>query len=140
MTKGVVVVYFSQLGGRLNSHQKVMLEADAKVIAQLMRYDFGGEHPTACDHSDRIFFVPDDTLLLDEARSLGIHSSDDLYGGVVPYPFTKTKAITHQLVDDTAERPEGWSSAFTERVRNVVLPGYTVFSARDARTAAKRML
>ena len=52
----------------------------------------------------------------------------------------KTKAIAHQLVDDGATRPEGWSSAFAERVRNVVLPGYTVFSDYDARIAAKRML
>jgi hypothetical protein len=34
----------------------------------------------------------------------------------------------------------GWCTAFAERVREIVLPGYTVFSNRDARTAARRML
>src|SRR5262249_59178451 len=84
--------------------------------------------------------VPDDTLLLDEASRLGIHSSNDLYGGVVPHLFVKTKAITHGLVDRHAERPLGWSTAFAERVREIVLPGYTGFSNRDAHVAARRML
>ncbi|HVI63592.1 MAG TPA: DUF3182 family protein, partial [Bradyrhizobium sp.] len=63
-----------------------------------------------------------------------------LYGGVVPYPFAKTKAITHQLVDACADRPEGWSSVFPEKVKDVVLPGYTVFNLDDARVAARRLL
>jgi Protein of unknown function (DUF3182) len=47
---------------------------------------------------------------------------------------------SHPLVSNSADRPVGWSSVFAERVRAVVLPGYTAFSARDARLAAKRML
>jgi hypothetical protein len=140
MTKGVVVIYFSHLGGRLNAHQKVVLEADAKVIAQVLGYDFGARHQTVEDDPAPVFFVPDDTLLVDEASSLGISRPNDFYGGVVPHPFVKTKAITHALVEEDADRPEGWSSAFTESVRQIVLPGYAVFSARDARVAATRML
>jgi hypothetical protein len=139
MTRGVVVVYFSQLGGRLCTHQKVVLEADAKAIAKLKGYDFGEDHGAASVRSGPVFFVPDDTLLLDEAASLGIRSPDDLYGGVVPYAFVKTKAITHGLVESAAALPRGWSGAFAERVREIVLPGYSVFSAGDARTAAKCM-
>jgi hypothetical protein len=52
----------------------------------------------------------------------------------------KTKAITHGLIDPYAERPLGWSTAFVERVREIVLPGYTVFSKRDAQAAATRLL
>ena len=44
MTKGVVVIYFSRLGGRLGTHQKV-LEADAKVIAHVRGYDVGARQP-----------------------------------------------------------------------------------------------
>jgi hypothetical protein len=139
MARGLVLVYFSQLGGRLCTHQKVVLEADAKAIAKFTGYDFGGNHGGTSLRSAPVFFVPDDTLLLDEAISLGIRSPEDLYGGVVPHPFVKTKAITHGLVGSAAARPQGWSSAFAERVREIVLPGYTVFSAREARTAAKRM-
>jgi hypothetical protein len=140
MTRGMVVIHFSRLGGRLDPHQKIMLDADAKAIAHVLGYDFGGHHQAAKDYAAPVFFVPDDTLLVDEASSLGIRGPNDFYGGVVPHPFVKTKAITHGLVEENAERAPGWSAAFAERVREIVLPGYTVFSAGDARTAAKRML
>ena len=140
MARGVVVVFFSRFGKPLQWHHKVVLDLVAKAIVKIKGYDFGGHYDAACDYSGPLFFVPDDTLLLDEASSLGIHSPNDLYGGVVPYLFVKTKAITHGLVDRHAERPLGWSTAFAERVREIVLPGYTVFSNRDARVAARRML
>jgi hypothetical protein len=70
----MVVIHFSRLGGRLDPHQKVMLDADAKVIAHVLGYDFGGHHQAAKDYAAPVFFVPDDTLLVDEASSLGIRS------------------------------------------------------------------
>jgi hypothetical protein len=140
MARGVVVVCFSRFGKPLQWHHKVVLDLGAKAIAKINGYGFGGHHNTAYDYSGPLFFVPDDTLLLDEASCLGIRSPNDLYGGVVPYLFVKTKAITHGLVDRHAERPLGWSTTFAERVREIVLPGYTVFSSRDARVAARRML
>src|SRR5262249_11943265 len=106
----------------------------------IKRYGVGGHYDTTRDSSGPLFFVPDDTLLLSEASGLGIRSPNDLYGGVVPYLFVKTKAITHGLVDRHAERPLGWSTAFAERVRGIVLPGFTVFSNRDAQAAARSML
>jgi hypothetical protein len=140
MTRGMVVIHFSRLGGRLDPRQTVMLDADAKVIAHVLGYEYGGRHQAAKDYTAPVFFVPDDTLLVDEASSLGIRGPSDFYGGIVPHPFVKTKAITHGLVEENAERAPGWSPAFAERVSEIVLPGYTVFSAGDARTAAKRML
>jgi hypothetical protein len=140
MTRGMVVIHFSRLGGRLDPHQKIMLDADAKVIAHVLGYEYGGRHQAAKGYAVPVFFVPDDTLLVDEASSLGIRGPSDFYGGVVPHPFVKTKAITHGLVEENAERAPGWSPAFAERVSEIVLPGYTVFSAGDAQTAAKRML
>jgi hypothetical protein len=140
MATGVVVVYFSRFGKPLQAHHKVVLDLGAKAIAKLKGYEFGGHYDATCDYSGPLFFVPDDTLLLDEAACLGIRSPNDLYGGVVPHLFVKTKAITHGLVDRDAERPPGWSTAFAERVRDIVLPGYTVFGNGDARVAAGRML
>ena len=113
-TAGMVVVYFSRLGGRLREDQKVMLAADAQAIARLKSYCFGGEHRAAAHYPGPVYFVPDDTLLSDEASCLGVTCPDDLYGGVVPYPFVKTKAITHPLVSDAANRPAGWSDLFPE--------------------------
>src|SRR5262245_36252250 len=121
-------------------HHKVVLDAGAKAIAKIKGYDFAGHYESGCDYSDPLFFVPGDTLLVDEAACLGIRSPNDLYGGVVPHLFAKTKAITHGLVGRDAERPPGWSTAFAERVREIVLPGYTGFGTRDAGVAARRML
>src|SRR5215475_9957053 len=140
MARGVVVVYFSRFGKPLQTHHKAVLDLGAKAIAKIKGYKFGGHYDTAHDYSSPLFFVPDDTLLLSEASHLGIRSPNDLYGGVVPHLFVKTKAITHGLVDSHAERPLGWSTAFAERVRGIVLPGFTVFSNRDAQAAARRML
>jgi hypothetical protein len=140
MTQGVVVVYFGRMGGWLRPHQELMLEVDAKAIAGVKQYAFGGRYQDGFAYSSRVYFVPDETLLLEEASSLGISSRDDLYGGVVPQPFVKTKSIAHPLVGGDAERPDGWSITFPERVREVVLRGYSAFRARDARAAAVRML
>jgi hypothetical protein len=42
MATGAVVVYFSRLGGRLRCDQKIMLDANAQLIAKL---HFAGEDP-----------------------------------------------------------------------------------------------
>jgi hypothetical protein len=122
------------------THEKVTLSVVAKSIALLTGRRFAGEFDPKAHAPARLFFVPSDTLIFDEARDLGIHSSQQLYGAVVPYPFVKTKAITHRLIGGHAARPSGWSSAFAEGVHTAVLPGYTVFCANDARLAAKRLL
>src|SRR5262245_33700837 len=140
MTQGVVVVYFSRLGGWLRPHQERMLEVDAKAIARIKQYEFGGRYHAGFAYPGQVYFVRDETLLLEEASSLGIDSCDDLYGGVVPQSFVKTKSIGHPLIGDDAERPDGWSVTFAERVRDVVLRGYSAFCAHDAREAAVRML
>ncbi len=141
MTKGVVVIYLSPFGKPLRrAHQRFLLEDDAKAIAKLKRYEFGGYYRSGSRPSAPIFFVPDDTLLADEAAELGIDGPADLFGGVVPHPFLKTKAISHQLVDDSARRPEGWSEAFGARLQDSVLYGYTAFNHSDANRAARRML
>jgi hypothetical protein len=140
MLDGVVVVYFSRLGGSMYTHERVTLSVVAEAIAQIKGAKFAGLYDNAKRYSGNVFYVPDDTLVRDEASSLGIRLSTDLYGAVVPYPFAKTKAITHQLVGPSADRPDGWSSAYAEMVQDVVLPGYTAFSVHDARTAAARLL
>jgi hypothetical protein len=122
------------------THERVTLSVVAEAIAQIKGVKFARLYDNAKSYSGNVFFVPDDTLVLDEASCLGIRSPTDLFGAVVPYPFAKTKVITHQLIDPRADRPEGWSSAYAEMVQDVVLPGYTAFSVGDARTAAARLL
>ena len=68
--------------------------------------------------------VPDVTIdSLEAARALGILSEEDLFGGVVPFPFVATKAITHPLLDPAAPAPQGWRPDFPDRVRGVTLRG-----------------
>ena len=136
----VVVLYLSRPDDFLRTHEGITLVAVADAIARLKHYRFAGRWDELHRHSGRVFFVADETLLAPEARQLGIESADDLLGGVVPFPFVRTKVITHSLVGDNAERPEGWSDVFAARIRDIVLPGYTAFSARDAERAAAMLL
>lgn len=114
--------------------------AIARTLAALKGFDFGGEYDAAARYGSRLYFVPSDTLLCDAAHAFGIRTRDDLFGGVVPFPFVATKAIVHPLVAPDAHAPPGWSQAFTERVRDVVLPGFAAFAEHDARRAAMALL
>jgi uncharacterized protein DUF3182 len=91
MSAGAVVVYFSRLGGFMYTHERVALSAVAEAIAEIKHCEFAARFDDAERHAGSVFFVPDDTLIADEAAYLGIRGPNDLYGGVVPYPFAKTK-------------------------------------------------
>lgn len=135
-----VAVHFPPSGAPMYTHEKITLSEIAKNIARISGNQFVGDYDPEVHVAARLFFVPSDTLMLDEAQDLGIHSARQLYGAVVPYPFVKTKAITHCLVNRHAARPQGWSFAFANVVQDAVLPGYTAFRANDAKLAAKRLL
>jgi hypothetical protein len=135
-----VAVHFSRVSVPMYTHEKATLSVVAKSIARLDGHRFVGEFDPKANAASRLLFVPSDTLMLDEARELGIHSSRQLYGAVVPYAFVKTKAITHRLIGTHSAQPSGWSSAFAQNVRSATLPGYTAFCAKDARLAAARLL
>ena len=140
MTSGTVVIHDSLLGTPMYEHEKAALSHVASAIARIKKYDLAYSYIDAQRRSGIIFFVPDEALLCDEAAELGIRSANDIFGAVVPYPFVMTKAITHRLVDREAERPEGWSTAFPERIRDAVLAGFTAFSPRDVVMAARTLL
>lgn len=72
----------------------------ARRLAALKGLSFGGV-VTEGEAVAGEYFVPIDTLVGAEAcRALGIFGEEDLFGGVVPYGFVATKAITHPLVSD----------------------------------------
>ncbi len=140
MRADAVVTYVSRSGGPMFVHERETLAHVARSIAAVSGVSFDGRHDPQRHRHARLYFVPDDTLMQDESRQLGIHSPDQFYGGVVPFPFAKTKAITHGLVSSASSRPQGWSSHFADAVRQAVLPGYTAFSTSDGRMAAARLL
>jgi hypothetical protein len=139
-SQGAVVTYSPQEHGYRDSHERVTRTEIGRRLAALKRYAFAGEYDCSVCYSGPVYFIPSDTLLAREATDLGIRSEHDLFGGVVPYGFVATKAITHSLVDPHARAPTGWSLEFGRRVQDAVLFGFTAFSHDDARHAAARLL
>ena len=124
----------------LECHEGRTLCAVARSIARLKAFDYAGPHDRVRPYDGSLFFVPDDTLVRADADALGVRSVNDLFGGIVPHPFVQTKVISHPLIDRSAARPNGWSTAFTAGVQGVVLPGYSAFARENARRAAQHML
>ncbi len=87
----------------------------------------------------RGFYVPDDTLTTAQAQQLGVRAAADLFGGVVPHAFVATKAISHPLVAAGAAAPQGWQHVLGAALAEATVPGYTAFSAADARVAYARL-
>ena len=101
---------------------------------------YAGEYDPSARYPGRVYFVPGDTLVGLQAAGVGITGEPDLFGGVVPYPFVATKAITHPLVEPGADAPEGWSDTFPRHVQSAVLEGYSVFTPEQAYAAGERLL
>jgi hypothetical protein len=138
---GIVVTYPCKPSINPRSHERIGQQALARKLAALIRFDYGGDFNSACAYAAPLYIVPSDTLpSLDLARQLGIFDEQDLFGGVVPYPFVATKIITHPLVKDDAQAIAGWSADFAQCVEEVVLPGFSAFAPADARTAALQLL
>jgi hypothetical protein len=137
----IVVEYSPQVGEFTDPHEQIARAGIARRLAALMGFEYGGEYDRSTRYAGRVYFVPSCTLVgLKQARQLGITGEDDLFGGVVPYPFVATKAITHPLVEPHAQAPEGWSDAFPDLVKEAVLRGYSVFTPEQAQVAAQRLL
>jgi hypothetical protein len=133
------VVFHARGDGR-GGHDTATKARLAEGMATLLGLDYGGMHVAGdAPPAGRCYFVPEDTLHAEDATRLGIRGPRDLYGGVVPANFVATKVITHPLVHLDSAAPAGWSPAFADSVRAVVLPGYSVFTAADARDACARL-
>ncbi|HEY5850007.1 MAG TPA: DUF3182 family protein [Lysobacter sp.] len=120
-------------------HEKATRQWAAQHLANVLGLRFVGEYEADRDHG-HVYFVPDRTLLTAEAERLGIRGPDDLFGGVVPYPFVATKSITHPAPEDARGLPQGWSGALGQALAPFVLPGLTVFNLDDARRAGRGLL
>jgi hypothetical protein len=140
MNRGSLVLHLSRPSTRQGGHEGTTLRHVAESIAAFKGLEFAGCYDPARCLAGPVFVVPDETLVRTEAERLGIRCVEDVFGGVVPHEFVKTKVISHELVGETARRPDGWSDAFGRRVRDVVLPGYSAFSRDDAREGARRLL
>jgi hypothetical protein len=135
---GTVVTYAANEG--LNEHEIAVRVAVAKSLAALKGFEFGGGYQPSLQRNKPLYFVPSETLSGKEAARLGIRGANDLFGGVVPHPFVASKTIAHPLTGRDAQRPQGWSEAFPQRVHSVVLPGFSAFARADALRGGERLL
>ncbi|KAB7771401.1 hypothetical protein CEK69_09790 [Xanthomonas sp. LMG 12462] len=111
----------------------------AWVVAEVGRLMHLPVHDERCAAGAGAFCVPDDTLTTAQAEQLGVHAAADLLGGVVPYAFVATKAISHPLIEIDAQSPDGWQPDLGAALASATLPGYAAFSAADARRAYARL-
>ncbi|KTC44166.1 biotin carboxylase, partial [Pseudomonas fluorescens ABAC62] len=113
----------------------------ARWLAQILGLKFAGSYDPQKHAGRELYVLPTQTLIGPaQAHALNIKGPDDLWGGYVDHDFICTKAISHGLLSPEAKAPEGWSALFCERVRMVVLDGFSVFALEDARAAAVRLL
>lgn len=121
-------------------HEKTVHHELGRRIAQLLGMRFGGEYD-GLPCTERQYLIPTDTIIGTRcADQLGLSQESDLFGGIAPYGFLPTKAITHSLYNIHAMAPDGWSHEFGEHIRDCVLRGYTAFSLPDATEAGRLLL
>jgi len=85
-------------------HDRATQRGLAARLAAMMGCDFDEVSGIATGSIvDLGYVVPDVTITsLETARALGIRGEEDLFGGVVPFPFVATKTISHPLIGPTA--------------------------------------
>jgi len=138
---GAVVFYRCNRNASMANHDLSTKAAVARSISRLLGFEYAGQFHSRKAQLGPLYVVPSDTLTgLSLPRRLGIRGPSDFFGGVVPYPFVGTKAITHALVDPAATAPEGWAKGYAAHLGEAVLPGYTAFSIADAVRAGSLLL
>ncbi|MVV50537.1 DUF3182 family protein [Pseudomonas sp. PB120] len=127
--------------GEAPLHEIETNRALARWLAQIVGLKYGGSYDPELHSGRDLYLLPTQTLVgAAAARQFGVKGPEDLWGGYVDHDFICTKAISHGLYNKNAVAPQGWSSLFSERVRDVVLDGLSVFSLDDARPAAEQLL
>ena len=134
------VVYYETGRPHSTTHARATFFEIAKRLALLNGADFAAQYDAMRDYAGPLYFVPDDTLLSEVAVRLNIRDESHLFGGVVPFGFVATKAITHPRLDRSSVVPWGWSDQFAERVAHVVHRGLTAFGEEDAYRGVIRLL
>lgn len=126
---------------QLSDHEFVTHVALAQRIAQLRNATYCGVWNGISSADCAVYLVPDDTLLYSELAALAATAPClDFFGGVVPFFFVMTKAITHSTIPDARASPAGWAKDLGKRLNDAVLHGYSAFCAADAYDAGLSLL
>jgi hypothetical protein len=135
------VVTITHEGFDAGGHECATRAAVARVLAEVLGYEFAGEYEAGRRYDAPLYYVPSDTLVgRAQADALNIHSAADLFGAVVAHDYVATKSITHGVIDDAAVRPPGWTPHFPAAVDACVLRGYSAFCHADAHRAGRRVI
>lgn len=110
------------------------------MIAGLLSCDYEAAPAVVDQPVHSRYYVPDQTLSATQADGWQIVRERDFFGGVVPFPFVGTKAITHPLSLASRRAPEGWSSDMAEALKGIVPNGYTAFDESSAYEAGSKLL
>jgi hypothetical protein len=138
---GSVVFYRCDRSASMADHDLSTKAAVAKSISRLLGLQYAGQFDPRKARLGRLYVVPSHTLAGTALpQRLGIRRLADFFGGVVPYPFVGTKAITHPLIRPEAAAPEGWAVNHAAALGDAVLPGYTAFGLADALEAGQQLL
>lgn len=126
-------------------HDAASHEALTSKLANLLQLEFVHDYqPGGIMPPGGIYYVPAQTLVrtdtMPDAAYRDIRHVEDLFGGIVPFDFVATKAITHPLLHPDASAPVGWCHSFAQYAASATLAGITVFSMKDARLAGMRLL
>lgn len=121
-------------------HEHAVHQGLAMRLATLLGIRFLDEDEALHSSDADLYYLPSRTLVDSERHALlGIRSEQDVFGGVVDFPFMATKAISHPLPPGCA-KPDGWTDAFATTCADALLDGWTVFSLADARATGRLML
>ena len=123
-----------------NLHDKQSRETLVTRLAALLRIPRLGSVTDPDDVGPDVLLVPRDTLIAETMTSKTRLSIGTLLGGLTPYRFAATKAITHGLIGKDAAHPEGWCASMAERLGDAALKGYTAFTPQDAVEGGRRLL
>ncbi|HEX4547182.1 DUF3182 family protein [Pseudomonas sp.] len=138
-SKKTVVAHSVRAGAP--QHEVQTNKALARWLAQILGLKFGGSYDPEKHRGRDLYWLPTQTIVgASQAQEMGIKGPHDLWGGYVGHDFICTKAISHGLRSHLAHAPQGWAPLFSERVRDVVLDGLSVFALEDARPAAEHLL
>src|SRR5690554_1395445 len=90
------VVVYSDEHTHEAEHERAVHHELGRRLARLLSVSFEGAYDPQRTYDSPPYFLPTDTVVgLEKAHRLGITTTADLFGGVVPAAFIATKAITH---------------------------------------------
>ncbi|MBV9020973.1 MAG: DUF3182 family protein, partial [Ktedonobacteraceae bacterium] len=140
--KHPTVVLYGSGSKKLVSYFVQRNEAYGQWVAKLLHGQFAGNFDLDARYKQPVYYIPVRTPVMsfEQANRLGISSPEHLLGGIVPIGYLATKVITHGLIAENVHKPHGWSNTFADVVKDIVLPGFSVFSKEDAIQAASHLL